>query len=70
MPSMPVTFARCWLRFIWSSKTAGRPLSTPGPTPPLPSALAALEVLGLTPDCVDYVMLTHIHLDHAGEPAR
>ena len=32
----------------------------------LPSALAALEVLGLTPDCVDYVMLTHIHLDHAG----
>ncbi|MBL0208816.1 MAG: MBL fold metallo-hydrolase [Propionivibrio sp.] len=32
----------------------------------LPSALAALEVLGLTPDCVDYVILTHIHLDHAG----
>ncbi|HEY8857160.1 MAG TPA: MBL fold metallo-hydrolase, partial [Rugosibacter sp.] len=32
----------------------------------LPVALAALEQLNLTPDAVDYVMLTHIHLDHAG----
>ena len=32
----------------------------------LPRALAALETLGLTPDNVDYVILTHIHLDHAG----
>lgn len=32
----------------------------------LPHALAALERLGLTPEAVDYVMLTHIHLDHAG----
>ncbi len=26
----------------------------------------ALAELGLTPECVDYVILTHIHLDHAG----
>jgi glyoxylase-like metal-dependent hydrolase (beta-lactamase superfamily II) len=32
----------------------------------LPNALAALERLGLGPDAVDYVMLTHVHLDHAG----
>lgn len=32
----------------------------------LPRVLGALQVLGLTPDCVDYVLLTHIHLDHAG----
>jgi glyoxylase-like metal-dependent hydrolase (beta-lactamase superfamily II) len=32
----------------------------------LPNALAALEKLGLTPEAVDYVVLTHIHLDHAG----
>jgi glyoxylase-like metal-dependent hydrolase (beta-lactamase superfamily II) len=32
----------------------------------LPAALAALERLGLSADRVDYVILTHIHLDHAG----
>jgi glyoxylase-like metal-dependent hydrolase (beta-lactamase superfamily II) len=32
----------------------------------LPRALAALDALGLGPDAVDYVILTHIHLDHAG----
>ena len=32
----------------------------------LPHALAALEKQGLSPEAVDYVMLTHIHLDHAG----
>ncbi|WP_415033545.1 MBL fold metallo-hydrolase [Azonexus sp.] len=32
----------------------------------LPHARAALEKLGLTADAVDYVILTHIHLDHAG----
>jgi len=32
----------------------------------LPNALAALSRLGLTVDAVDYVILTHIHLDHAG----
>lgn len=32
----------------------------------LPNALAALARLGLSADAVDYVILTHIHLDHAG----
>jgi len=32
----------------------------------LPNALAALNKLGLGVDAVDYVILTHIHLDHAG----
>jgi glyoxylase-like metal-dependent hydrolase (beta-lactamase superfamily II) len=29
-------------------------------------AMEALATLGLTPESVDYVLLTHIHLDHAG----
>ena len=32
----------------------------------LPAALTALASLDLTPDNVDYVILSHIHLDHAG----
>ncbi len=32
----------------------------------MPQALAALKATGLTPESVDYVILTHIHLDHAG----
>jgi glyoxylase-like metal-dependent hydrolase (beta-lactamase superfamily II) len=32
----------------------------------LPRALLALERLGLGPEAVDWVILTHIHLDHAG----
>lgn len=32
----------------------------------LPNALAALERLDLSVEAVDYVILTHIHLDHAG----
>lgn len=36
----------------------------------LGNALATLEKLGLTPASVDYVILTHIHLDHAGGAGR
>lgn len=32
----------------------------------LPNAIDALTRLGLGPEVVDYVILTHIHLDHAG----
>jgi glyoxylase-like metal-dependent hydrolase (beta-lactamase superfamily II) len=32
----------------------------------VPRALEALQALGLAPASVDYVFLTHVHLDHAG----
>ena len=32
----------------------------------VPYLLAALEALGILPGAVDYVFLTHVHLDHAG----
>ena len=32
----------------------------------VPRALKALQALGLAPASVDYVFLTHVHLDHAG----
>lgn len=32
----------------------------------VPQLLAALDAKGLPRDCVDYLFLTHIHLDHAG----
>jgi len=32
----------------------------------VPRLLAALEARGLAPEAVDWVLLTHIHLDHAG----
>ncbi len=32
----------------------------------MPRLLTALEQVGLAPEDVDYVLLTHIHLDHAG----
>ncbi len=36
----------------------------------LPNALSALKKLGLDVSAVDYVILTHIHLDHAGGAGR
>ena len=32
----------------------------------VPRLLAALEALGLARDAVDWVIPTHVHLDHAG----
>ena len=37
-----------------------------GTTHSVPQLLSALEELGLARDAVDYVILTHVHLDHAG----
>ena len=37
-----------------------------GPAPAVPHLLAALQQQGLTPGAVDWILLTHIHLDHAG----
>jgi glyoxylase-like metal-dependent hydrolase (beta-lactamase superfamily II) len=37
-----------------------------GTTFSVPHLLAALETKGLRPEAVDYVIVTHVHLDHAG----
>ncbi len=37
-----------------------------GTTFSVPALLQALQAKGLTPDAVDYVIVTHVHLDHAG----
>jgi glyoxylase-like metal-dependent hydrolase (beta-lactamase superfamily II) len=37
-----------------------------GPNSAVPRLLAALDAAGLTRDAVDYVIPTHVHLDHAG----
>ncbi len=37
-----------------------------GTTYSAPGLLAVLEAKGLPPEAVDYVILTHVHLDHAG----
>ena len=36
----------------------------------VPYLLAALEALGIAPESVDYLLLTHVHLDHAGGAGR
>jgi glyoxylase-like metal-dependent hydrolase (beta-lactamase superfamily II) len=37
-----------------------------GTTHSIPHLLTALDVLGVAPEAVDYLFLTHVHLDHAG----
>lgn len=37
-----------------------------GPNPAVGRLLGALQALGLTPEAVDWVIPTHVHLDHAG----
>jgi glyoxylase-like metal-dependent hydrolase (beta-lactamase superfamily II) len=41
-----------------------------GPASAVPLLLAALQTLGIDPAQVEYVLLTHIHLDHAGGAGR
>lgn len=38
----------------------------PGPAAAIPGLLAGLSAAGLKPEQVDYLILTHIHIDHAG----
>ena len=45
---------------------ADKPVPDVGPNDAVPRLLAALHELGLQPAAVDYVFLTHVHLDHAG----
>jgi glyoxylase-like metal-dependent hydrolase (beta-lactamase superfamily II) len=37
-----------------------------GPNPGVERLLGSLQALGLSPHCVDWVIPTHVHLDHAG----
>ncbi len=37
-----------------------------GPTAAVPNLLAALDDLGVARDEIDYLLLTHIHIDHGG----
>ncbi|MGA7843227.1 MAG: MBL fold metallo-hydrolase [Dehalococcoidales bacterium] len=37
-----------------------------GPQVTIPGLLAALAAAGVSPDEIDYIILTHIHMDHAG----
>lgn len=37
-----------------------------GPKAAIPNLLSALSELGMSPKEVDYIILTHIHIDHAG----
>jgi glyoxylase-like metal-dependent hydrolase (beta-lactamase superfamily II) len=36
----------------------------------VPRVLKVLQEKGVGPECVDYVILTHVHLDHAGGAGR
>src|SRR5512143_1393047 len=46
--------------------TGGVALIDPGPTSTLPRLRATLAAAGISMDDVTTVLLTHIHLDHAG----
>lgn len=37
-----------------------------GPSPSVPYILAGLEKLNIKPEAIHYIIVTHIHLDHAG----
>ena len=37
-----------------------------GPTAAIPNLLSALAELHMSPEKIDYIILTHIHIDHAG----
>jgi glyoxylase-like metal-dependent hydrolase (beta-lactamase superfamily II) len=37
-----------------------------GPKAAVPNLLSALSGLGVSPEHIDYIVLTHIHIDHAG----
>jgi len=48
---------------LFGGKTA---LVDPGPQAYLPQLLSGLAEAGLKPGSIDYILLTHVHIDHAG----
>jgi glyoxylase-like metal-dependent hydrolase (beta-lactamase superfamily II) len=57
-------FLSCW---VWQSEELNY-IVDPGPNSTIEHLLAELDRLGLAR--LDYILLTHIHLDHAGGTAR
>ena len=55
-------------RFIGSYLLPGEKTAIvdPGPSVSVPGLMAGLEAAGIRPEQVDYIILTHIHIDHAG----
>ena len=55
-------------RFIGAYLFVGKQkaIIDPGPTSAIPNLLSALAEVNISPDEIDYVILTHIHIDHAG----
>ncbi len=55
-------------RFIGAWLVCGqrKAIVDPGPTSAVPNLLSALSQLDISPQEIDYIILTHIHLDHAG----
>jgi hydroxyacylglutathione hydrolase len=65
--ALDALFERPRLTAIHLVVEAGRvAVIDPGTASAVPRVLAALDLLGLAPDAVDWIVLTHIHLDHAG----
>ncbi|MBN2098045.1 MAG: MBL fold metallo-hydrolase [Dehalococcoidia bacterium] len=55
-------------RFIGAYLFVGekKAIVDPGPASAVPNLLSALAELNISPGAIDYVILTHIHIDHAG----
>ena len=55
-------------RFIGAYLFVGekKAIIDPGPTSAIPNLLSALAELSISPSDIDYNILTHIHIDHAG----
>lgn len=57
-----------YTRFIGTYFFGGEKNATvdTGPTSAIPNLLLRLAELDITPEWIDYIILTHIHIDHAG----
>ena len=55
-------------RFIGSYLLLGEKIAIvdPGPSVSIPGLMAGLAAAGIRPEQVDYIIPTHIHIDHAG----